>query len=75
MTEPAETPPAAAPESACATCPSYRAARLKKLGLDMRTWDFAVALAGNPNTGKSTVFNSLGAPALSGRPSVGEADF
>ena len=59
MTEPAETPPAAAPESACATCPSYRAARLKKLGLDMRTWDFAVALAGNPNTGKSTVFNSL----------------
>ena len=59
MTDLTETPPAAAPETACATCPSYRAARLKKLGLDMRTWDFAVALAGNPNTGKSTVFNSL----------------
>ena len=58
MTDPASSPPAA-PETACATCPSYRAARLKKLGLDMRTWDFAVALAGNPNTGKSTVFNSL----------------
>jgi ferrous iron transport protein B len=48
-----------APDAACAACPSYRAARLKKLGLDMQTWDFAVALAGNPNTGKSTVFNSL----------------
>ncbi|MEO0016904.1 MAG: hypothetical protein RLZZ522_187 [Verrucomicrobiota bacterium] len=59
MTDLTETPPTAAPETACATCPSYRAARLKKLGLDMRTWDFAVALAGNPNTGKSTVFNSL----------------
>ena len=59
MTDSPEPPPANAPESACATCPSYRAARLKKLGLDMRSWDFVVALAGNPNTGKSTVFNSL----------------
>jgi ferrous iron transport protein B len=25
----------------------------------MQSWDFVVALAGNPNTGKSTVFNSL----------------
>jgi ferrous iron transport protein B len=25
----------------------------------MSSWDFVVALAGNPNTGKSTVFNSL----------------
>jgi len=37
----------------------YRAARLKKLGLEVDTWDFVVALAGNPNTGKSTVFNAL----------------
>jgi ferrous iron transport protein B len=53
------TPPATTAGAACAACPSYRAARLKKLGLDMQSWDFAVALAGNPNTGKSTVFNSL----------------
>ncbi len=51
--------PAPASVAACATCPSFRAARLKKLGLEMQSWDFAVALAGNPNTGKSTVFNSL----------------
>jgi ferrous iron transport protein B len=59
MTGPIENAPIPATDSACATCPSYRAARLRKLGLDMQTWDFAVALAGNPNTGKSTVFNSL----------------
>ncbi|MEZ4636086.1 MAG: FeoB small GTPase domain-containing protein [Caldilineaceae bacterium] len=32
---------------------------LQKLGVDMSDWDFVVALAGNPNTGKSTVFNAL----------------
>jgi ferrous iron transport protein B len=32
---------------------------LKKLGIDMSSFDFVVALAGNPNTGKSTVFNYL----------------
>jgi len=32
---------------------------LKKLGLEVESWDFVVALAGNPNTGKSTVFNAL----------------
>ncbi|MCH8276097.1 MAG: ferrous iron transport protein B [Bacteroidetes bacterium] len=30
-----------------------------QLGLDTEGWDFVVALAGNPNTGKSTVFNDL----------------
>ena len=46
-------------ESACATCPAHHAANLEKLGVDMARWDYVVALAGNPNTGKSTVFNSL----------------
>lgn len=44
---------------ACNTCNVYRAAHLKKLGVNMAQWDYVVALAGNPNTGKSTVFNSL----------------
>lgn len=43
----------------CASCPVHHAANLKKLGVDMENWDFVVALAGNPNTGKSTVFNAL----------------
>lgn len=43
----------------CETCPVHHAANLKKLGVDMADWDFVVALAGNPNTGKSTVFNAL----------------
>jgi ferrous iron transport protein B len=34
-------------------------ANLLKLGVSMDRWDFVVALAGNPNTGKSTVFNKL----------------
>jgi len=45
--------------SACETCPVHNAAHLFKLGVDMADWDFVVALAGNPNTGKSTVFNGL----------------
>jgi GTPase len=43
----------------CATCPAHHAANLLKLGVDMEEWDYVVALAGNPNTGKSTVFNAL----------------
>lgn len=46
-------------QEGCATCPVHHAANLKKLGVDMENWDFVVALAGNPNTGKSTVFNAL----------------
>ena len=46
-------------QAGCASCPVHHAANLKKLGVDMENWDFVVALAGNPNTGKSTVFNAL----------------
>jgi ferrous iron transport protein B len=45
--------------AACATCAIHHAANLNKLGIDMENWDYVVALAGNPNTGKSTVFNAL----------------
>jgi Fe2+ transport system protein B len=48
-----------APTPACETCPVHHAANLLKLGVNMKDWDFVVALAGNPNTGKSTVFNAL----------------
>ncbi len=38
---------------------TFRIRQLQKLGVNLDKWDFVVALAGNPNTGKSTVFNSL----------------
>lgn len=41
----------------CAT--SCSTAHLTKLGIKVDDWDYAVALAGNPNTGKSTIFNAL----------------
>lgn len=43
----------------CETCPAYNAAALKRLGINAERADYVVALAGNPNTGKSTVFNAL----------------
>ncbi len=45
--------------SGCETCPVHHAGNLIKLGVNMANWDYVVVLAGNPNTGKSTVFNSL----------------
>lgn len=45
--------------SACETCPAHNASHLQSMGIDMEDYDYVVALAGNPNTGKSTVFNSL----------------
>ncbi len=45
--------------SACATCPVHNTGNLKRLGINMDKFDYVVALAGNPNTGKSTVFNSI----------------
>ena len=46
-------------KSACETCAHFNADGLKKLGIHTTNFDFVVALAGNPNTGKSTVFNAL----------------
>jgi ferrous iron transport protein B len=43
----------------CETCPIYNSSELKKLGISVDSADYVVALAGNPNTGKSTVFNAL----------------
>lgn len=43
----------------CANCPVHNMGNLKKLGVDMSDYDYVIALAGNPNTGKSTVFNNL----------------
>ena len=47
------------PKSACEACPQFNADGLRKLGVNIADFDFVVALAGNPNTGKSTVFNAL----------------
>jgi ferrous iron transport protein B len=55
MTTPAKLPAA----SACATCPAHHPGNLIRLGINMDNWDYVVALAGNPNTGKSTIFNAL----------------
>ncbi len=43
----------------CKTCSVHNKANLVKLGIDLEETDFVIALAGNPNTGKSTVFNNL----------------
>jgi len=43
----------------CAACPVHNVGNLKKLGIKLNNIDYVVALAGNPNTGKSTVFNNL----------------
>lgn len=43
----------------CQTCPAYQNAKLHRLGIDVSNFDYAIALAGNPNTGKSTLFNAM----------------
>ncbi len=43
--------------TSCSSCAS--AADLAQMGLDIGKYDYVVALAGNPNTGKSSVFNAI----------------
>lgn len=45
--------------TACESCAHYNSDNLKKLGVDTSHVDHVIAIAGNPNTGKSTVFNAL----------------
>ncbi len=41
----------------CGSCASRT--ELEQMGIRLDSWDHVVALAGNPNTGKSSVFNAL----------------
>ncbi len=43
----------------CDNCPVHNKENLIKLGLNMEQVDYVITMAGNPNTGKSTVFNNL----------------
>lgn len=43
----------------CADCPVHDKLYLQKLGVNADNSDYVIALAGNPNTGKSTLFNAL----------------
>lgn len=43
----------------CENCPVHNLNTLQRMGIEMKDFDFVVALMGNPNTGKSTVFNAL----------------
>ncbi|MDQ3652528.1 MAG: 50S ribosome-binding GTPase [Acidobacteriota bacterium] len=44
----------------CGACSSScNTSQLTRLGIKSGGWDYVVALMGNPNTGKSTIFNSL----------------
>lgn len=41
----------------CEACPAH--AQLAQMGVSLANTDYLIALAGNPNTGKSSVFNAL----------------
>jgi ferrous iron transport protein B len=45
------------PSEHCESCPAF--SQLEQMGIKVGDFERVVALAGNPNTGKSTLFNSL----------------
>ena len=45
------------PTEHCETCPAFT--QLEQMGIKVDNFDRVLALAGNPNTGKSTLFNTL----------------
>lgn len=59
MTSPETATQPPAPPAKCASCPQFNSSNLRRMGVSIGDWDHLVALLGNPNTGKSTVFNAL----------------
>ena len=45
------------PTEECESCPAFY--NLEQMGIKVGSFDRVIALAGNPNTGKSTLFNTL----------------